>query len=84
MIDPYHSPQPCGVPGCSRTVKGATYCAAHAMRAARTGDPGAATIGAYHRGRYPCVAPGCENGGRTRGLCPMHYERLRRAERNAP
>jgi hypothetical protein len=53
------------------------------MRAARTGDPGAPEIGVYHHGRYPCVAPGCDKPGRTRGLCPMHYERWWRAVRLA-
>jgi hypothetical protein len=78
-VDPYHHHvRPCSVPGCTRTVLNADYCAAHAMRLARTGELGPPAIGPYRQSVNPCADCG-ERAAHVRGLCQRCYMRQRRA-----
>lgn len=50
-----YAPRPtvCTVEGCERDVGTGDYCTGHYQRWRRTGDPGPATVRAYHRKDAP-------------------------------
>ena len=69
----------CSVEGCGRRHSAMGYCAAHAQRVRRTGDPGRATvIERAPRPRRTCAVDGCESPSRLHDLCTMHYQRVRK------
>lgn len=71
----------CSVPECGRRHYGKSYCTAHYKRWKATGIAGPAEIAqpqAAPRQRA-CTSEGCKKPLKCRGLCEMHYGRLRRS-----
>lgn len=62
----------CSIDGCEKPMKARGLCAAHYMRARRTGSP----TGSKAR-THPCAAPGCDRPVKDE-YCHMHRRRLAR------
>ncbi|WP_413450218.1 hypothetical protein AA0Y32_06065 [Georgenia phoenicis] len=80
--------RPCNVPGCGRTHKGRGLCGAH-HQALTTGRlPAELHQYVEAAGRkpgpkpsnQPCSEDDCTAKAKSRGLCPLHYGRWRRAQ----
>jgi hypothetical protein len=69
----------CGAKGCKRDngmIRG--YCAGHARRIAKTGDPQESVPLGARKPARPCTVSGCGNVRVSRGLCKKHYTRQQR------
>jgi len=70
----------CVVPGCAKPIKRKRdgLCNAHMLRLQRYGDVRASVAArVFLPSDTPCGVPGCANLNETKGLCGMHYQRLR-------
>jgi hypothetical protein len=71
----------CSCPGCPSVADGGQgMCKKHYQRWKKHGDP--SHLERAENGKRPlcAVEEGCDRLSFARGLCKMHYERLRRAE----
>lgn len=65
----------CSVAGCDKTVDGTIYCAMHAARVRRHGDPH--IVYSVH-GQKGCRVDECELPHRAKGYCDKHWKQIRR------
>jgi len=69
----------CSVDGCRRRYNGKGYCAMHALRVQRHGDPH--RVGAWQLSESPtCTIGGCEGKHLAKGYCNRHYKQASKGE----
>lgn len=72
------SPRICSVEGCGKPHHAHGFCAVHAERFRRLGDPLAGGIFRGKNAGAACKIDGCTKASRKRGMCDGHYARWRR------
>jgi hypothetical protein len=68
----------CSVDGCGKPHHAHGYCAVHAARFARLGDPLAGGMFRSKNNGATCRVDGCTSPSKKRGFCDAHYARWRR------
>jgi len=67
----------CSIAGCKRKYNGKGYCAMHALRVQRYGDPH--RTGAWQKNDSPyCKLPECGRPHAAKGFCNRHYQQQRK------
>jgi 5-methylcytosine-specific restriction endonuclease McrA len=67
----------CSVDGCTRRYNGKGYCAMHALRVQRHGDPH--YVGAWQLASSPvCTVEGCDAKHMAKGYCYRHWQQSRK------